>query len=152
MIQDLVTIIDNYCVANDTKYHYGTQKILNLIDRSDDFTGSGTYFLHDINRVESLFTNIGKVRATRNTGQFMLVVPNVLDEQFYNESNVDNDSKYKDLIQPLTDWLNDFQNSFACSSIVTIQTFSRIPVTDVKDVNFDGWLVNYVIEIQDDAL
>lgn len=152
MIQDLVTIIDNYCVANDTKYHYGTQKILNLIDRSDDFTGSGTYFLHDINRVESLFTNIGKVRATRNTGQFMLVIPNVLDEQFYNESNVDNDSKYKDLIQPLTDWLNDFQNSFACSSIVTIQTFSRIPVTDVKDVNFDGWLVNYVIEIQDDAL
>lgn len=152
MIQDLVTIIDNYCVANDTKYHYGTQKILNLIDRSDDFTGSGTYFLHDINRVESLFTNIGKVRATRNTGQFMFVIPNVLDEQFYNESNVDNDSKYKDLIQPLTDWLNDFQNSFACSSIVTIQTFSRIPVTDVKDVNFDGWLVNYVIEIQDDAL
>ena len=152
MIQDLVTIIDNYCLANDTKYHYGTQKILNLIDRSDDFTGSGTYFLHDINRVESLFTNIGKVRATRNTGQFMFVIPNVLDEQFYNESNVDNDSKYKDLIQPLTDWLNDFQNSFACSSIVTIQTFSRIPVTDVKDVNFDGCLVNYVIEIQDDAL
>lgn len=152
MIQDLVTIIDNYCVANDINYHYGTQKILNLIDRSDEFTGSGTYFLHDINRVESLFTSIGKVRATRNTGQFMLVIPNALDEQFYNESNSENDSKYKDLIQPLTDWLNAFQNSFACSSVVSIQTFSRIPVTDVKDINFDGWLVNYVIEIQDDAL
>ena len=130
-------IFEDFCTAEELTYHYGTQNVLNIIDRRNDFTGQCVYFLHDINRETPILTELGRIQAISHSGKFMIVVPSDFDKQF--------EDKIKDNVEPLRIYLQKLLSKIACSDN-TVRRFSYIPVVDVKDINFDGWLVDYQID------
>lgn len=129
-------LFKNYCTANNITYRYGTQNVLNLIDRRNDFTGTGIYFLHDLNRETAQLTNMGREDGVIHSGKFMLVVPSDIDLDFETKMTVN--------VEPLRVHLRGLLSSIACTNSM-VNRFSFIPIVDFKDVNFDGWVVDYQI-------
>lgn len=146
-MNNLITIFQNYCTAKGWEYHYGNQYTLNLIDTRGEMTlpcNDKIYFLNELNEESFVTTSAGQTKETLNVGRFLLVVHSDFDKSFYNEKNDLENSRYKDNIEPLRIKVIEFINSFVCTD-TEIRNFKMIPVINQKDINFDGWLINYNI-------
>ena len=146
-MENVISIFSKYCATKNWEYHYGTSTILNLIDTGSNYqlNEKSIYFLNTLNREEPVLNSIGNIDRLRNTGSFLFAVKADLDKSFYNEKGQLETSKYVEYIEPLRQHLYQMVKDFVCSD-VSIVSFNLFPAIDEKDINFDGWLVNYVIE------
>jgi hypothetical protein len=132
----IISFFKQFCTAKGFSYHYGNQAVLNLIDSENEFTGDKVYFLHDLNRESMVPNRYGRLERVTHTGGFMLVVPSDMDDTFKN--------KYSNNIEPLRTHLVELLRDIGCSSFI-VDRFDLLPIYDAKDINFDGWAVNYQI-------
>jgi hypothetical protein len=148
-MDNVIKLFSDYCETKEWVYHYGTSTMLNLIDTGSGFEldADKIYFLNTLNREEPVFNSIGNVTKIKNTGSFLFAVKSDLDKSFYNEKGQLLTSKYVKYIEPLRLHLYQLIKDIACTDN-SITSFSMFPAIDEKDINFDGWLINYVIETE----
>ena len=137
---DLVSLITDYCDLKGFNYRYGNKAVINLIDRTNEYADmDGVFWMHEINTEKVIFSTYKSKLGTRNTGRMMLLVKSDLDLTFK--------EKYENNIVPLRAYIDDFIKQLACTD-VEIEDLTLIPISDVLDINCDGWLINYSIVIK----
>lgn len=145
---DIVEVFSGYCDELEWNFSYGNAANLNLL-RSNALTDDVYFLLDPVTRVKEKGQYGGTGLVTFN-GSFMVVVKSTLDNVYHNQKEVNSsDGKYEKNIKPLlTDGLDSLESLIDCSEY-QINNWSIIDVINALDVNLDGVIVTFEIQILD---
>ena len=142
---DIVRVFEKFAKDKNFLFDFGNRPTLNLIGGTSSLEVDlcKIYLLLE-NRVgTSKINNFGSLEGVNYKGMFMLCVCSDFDMEYFNKINK---SKYKDNIEPLLVYYNDFIKTFGCTDL-KFNSISYQDVINVLDQNFDGIVVNFDIFI-----
>ena len=140
---DIVRIFETYAQNAGYEYLYGRDKVINLLDTSQSWTGlSDTiYFLHEFRRGERVDNN-----KMKYTGTFYFVLHSNINQGFWDEAtDTVAEGKYAQNIEPFVNAYGALWNSYYCTQMEVLST-NFIDVTDFLDANLDGIKVDYSVQ------
>lgn len=142
---DFVRILQDYCVNNGLKYHYGRKANLNLLKAT--LSNTDIYCLHEPSPRKAIMNANGtRIASYVFSGMFFLVKQSTLDMPYLDEmGNNEARSKYVLNIEPLLTVFEQMANRFGCTDM-QVNQFDCIDVVNVLDTNKDGLLVTYSIK------
>ncbi|MFL9845075.1 hypothetical protein [Flavobacterium rhizosphaerae] len=144
-MKDIVRILEEIAEDKGITYHYGKKAALNLLDGTAE--AGKTYLLHEYTKRRSEYNTSGtKITAANYEGKFFLVRHSDFDRQYFQETGIQQTSKYVTDIEPLLSVFEEIGNTLGCLD-ATVQQWENIDVTDALDANMDGLLCSYKIHI-----
>lgn len=163
-MQDIIDVFEKYANELGWRLSYGNQANQNLLQ--SDLTND-IYMLVDPIKRTKAFSEYGGSGYKSFEGSFLLVVKSNLDMTYYNQTaeerfqnRVQNleggfleicepitQGKYNENIKPLLEQeLPRLEELINCSDY-QIMNWQVTDVTDVFDVNLDGLIVNYKLQV-----
>lgn len=140
---DLVRILETFCEANDTQFHYGSKSHLNLIDSNSDLCPNKIHLLLFPLRRGNVIDN-----ARIYNGNFFYVMPDDFSNQYHNETGAEVcEGKYTDRIEPLIKSLDNLEKKLRWCEGIDIVSFESVDAVDVLDANMSGLWVTFQFRV-----
>lgn len=140
---DLVRILESFCEANDTQFHYGNKSHLNLIDANSDLCPDKIHLLLFPLRRGNVVDS-----ARIYNGNFFYVKPDDFSQEYFNETDQDNrESKYATCIEPLIQSLDNLEKKLRWCEGIDIVSFESVDAIDVLDANMSGLWVTFQFKV-----
>jgi hypothetical protein len=140
---DLVRILESFCKANDTEFHYGNKSHLNLIDANSDLCPDKIHLLLFPLRRGNVVDS-----ARIYNGNFFYVKPDDFAQEYQSETNQENcESKYDTCIEPLIKSLDALEQKLRWCEGIDIVSFESVDAIDVLDANMSGLWVTFQFRV-----
>jgi hypothetical protein len=100
---DIVRVFQNFCIANNYYFSYGTRSVQNLLTNPDTFNEDKVHLLLEpVRRISNVSNGGVSVRTRTYSGKYMFVLRDNFDLNYFNEKGTDEaESKYTTRIEPL---------------------------------------------------
>lgn len=161
-MKDVVRYFEDFALAKDWVYTYGTMSALNLkMNKEVDYTADepviddNIYMLAEptVRRYGMSTGGNTNVSNVTFTGALMIVQQSNLADPYFAEMNTDpllyeeqiNNSKYVKHVEPRLNDMPDMIKHFVCNDL-TVISWEVVDWIDYLDENRDGILIRYVLQ------